>query len=146
MAGWLAFKPTSQGLRAYQGQRWADLPPGSSRLASTLVQARFDWVDSQGIPVKPDWGELKTIQRRQCVKQCQKHPEMRSESNEAKLAENAPLSGFIDMLDGRGEMPFADSQPHDDDGVCIEWLKQDDLSKDAGYLPLHPRLKRALYS
>ena len=145
MAGWLAFRPTSTGLKAYQGQQWADFPLGSSRLATSLVLGRLDWLDSQGVPVKPDWDELKTIQRRQTVKQCQKQSgNVLADTKEAKKADNAPLSGFIDILDGLGEMPFEDRQPHDDDGVCIDWLTQDDFSNDATYLSLHPRIKRAL--
>ncbi len=145
MAGWLAFRPTSTGLKAYQGQSWGKFPLGSSRLASELVLARLTWLDSQNVPVKPDWEELRTIQRRQTLKQCQKQSgHVRVETQEAKLAENAPLSGFMDILDGRGEMPFEDRQQHQDDDVCIEWLTQEDISADAAYLSLHPRIKRAL--
>ena len=65
-AGLLAYRPTARGLLPYMGGFWAKHPLGSSRLSTGVLAKRFSGV-SDGVPKKPDWGELKVVRKRQTV-------------------------------------------------------------------------------
>ena len=65
-AGLLAYRPTARGLLPYMGGFWAKHPLGSSRLSTGVLAKRFSGV-SDGVPKKPDWGEIKVVRKRQTV-------------------------------------------------------------------------------
>ena len=69
-AGWLAYRPTAAGLKHYTGAFGAfpaRHPLGSSRLTTAMMDKRFSWVSSDGVPKKPDWNDLKQVRERQAA-------------------------------------------------------------------------------
>ena len=75
MGGWLAYRPTSKGLKPAIGSQYSSCPLGSSRLPLTLLNQRYDWINENGVPQKPDWNELKELRIRQACAYIQKKGE-----------------------------------------------------------------------
>ena len=62
-SGYLAFRPTKEGLLPLDGPVWEKFPLGSSRLAARLNEMR-----KRGVPRKPsppDWSQLKEVRDKQ---------------------------------------------------------------------------------
>ena len=53
------------------------------------------------------------------------------------------LDGFIDFLDGFGLPPFESDGEHQK-YLAVDWIKPEDLEKNASLLALHPRVRNAL--
>ena len=88
MGGWLAYKPTPSGLQAAVGEAYRKFPLGSSRLSRKLIEQRFDWVDKEGRPQRPDWNELKEIRERQQLLAVEKQAETTCNAAQVLLGRN----------------------------------------------------------
>ena len=112
----------------------------------SLIEKRFDWLDADGQPLKPNWNDLRDIRLRQ-------------EAEAAKIRtsnvdipgitdSNSEICDFIDFLGGVGEAPFEDrlveAGDRNEDVVMLPWIPLDELSVGANFLPLHPRLRKEL--
>ena len=64
MGGWLAFRPTKDGLVPLDGPVWDRFPLGSSRLPAALVDRRSEGV-AGGKPCYPDWSQLQELKNEQ---------------------------------------------------------------------------------
>ena len=92
MGGWLAYRPTPDGLVPYVGPDWRDYPLGSSRLSRDVMQTRLAMVPLNGKPAKPDWNELRDLRRRQRMAYVQQQGNKISEDLAANLY-TKPLPG-----------------------------------------------------
>ncbi len=64
-AAWPAYEPTEKGWQRAEGERWENLPLGGSNYPEKYMRHRFTNLDEEGIPMKPDWGELHELRRKQ---------------------------------------------------------------------------------
>ena len=150
MGGWLAYRPTSTSLMPAQGAAWREHPLGSSRLALSLMEQRYTWLDGAGNPQKPCWNELKDLRKRQASAYVQqKGKGLSDETKRAHLlAAGDDVHGFVDFLGGFGQKPFEDEDeaPASErpSPLTLPWVAPEDLHQDANFLALHPRVRRAL--
>ena len=146
MGGWAAYKRTAAGMVPAIGEAYREFPLGSSRIRQSLIEKRFDWLDADGRPLKPNWNDLRDIRLRQ-------------EAEAAKIRTsnvdipgitdiNSEICDFIDFLGGVGEAPFEDrlveAGDRNEDVVMLPWIPLDELCVDANFLALHPRLRKEL--
>ena len=149
MGGWLAHRPTPQGLQPYEGSRWVDLELGSSRLSTALTDKRLALVPPNGIPCRPNWNELKTLRHRQRMAfLADKGADIPKDERIALLEDSSEIRGFIDFLGGYGLKPFQDGGD-EAQAVGIDMGAHHALShlcEDSAFLGLHPRVRNAIIS
>ena len=148
MGEWLAHRPTSSGLKPYVGNAWADLPLGSSRLSTEVMDKRMALVPPSGIPTKPDWEKLQAVRQRQRLAFIEKKgDDVPKGQRHEMLADSSPIRGFMDFLDGRGCKPFCDGD-NECEAIGPSLTGPDfaveRLDRDAGFLGLHPRVRHAV--
>ena len=147
MGGWLAHRPTPEGLQQYTDSQWADLPLGSSRLSTALMEKRLALVPCSGIPSRPDWNQLKTLRARQRAHFLEeKGANIPKDERIAILEDSSEIQGFIDFLDGYGHKPFQDGG---DEALTVgldigAHYSLSMLCEDSAFLGLHPRIRNAI--
>ena len=112
---------------------------------------RFDHVDGEGTPTKPNWEDLAELRSKQTLTAVQRAgKDMSKTEREAHIEKlTLPIKGFIDAMGGIGEKPFADENEGDIDGkealhIEIENIALEELCENASFRSLHPRERQRI--